>query len=956
MNEHMLSRRALMKLAACGLADSAFALKAGGATAGDAQSDVVPASSSIAPTDLRCEYTANPLGIDEASPRLSWITHTETRSWKQSAYQILVASSADVLAAGKADLWDSGKVPSDQTAQVPYRGKPLRSRQKCWWKVRVWDHTDVASGWSPVAYWTMGLLNEADWQDSQWIGRDDVLENTDMVWHFYEDLTDGRIPPSDRLKLPGSNPAPFLRREFIVSGMVRSAYLFACGLGYAELHLNGKKVGGEIERDPAYTNFNHRVLYVTHDVTGLLAQGRNAVGAILGTGWYDVHDIAIWHFNTAPWRGRPRLRLLLAIEYKDGRSQFIISDGSWKAAAGPITRDGIYTGEIYDARREMPDWSTAGFDDAGWSPVLMMPAPFGKLAARRCPPVAITKTMVPISISEPKQGEFIINMGQNFSGHTQLRVRGPAGTTITMRYGEILHEDGTLNTARIGSLMAKTDPRQPFQQDTYICKGTDEEVWEQRFSYSGFQYVAVTGFPGKPTVENFRGRFAHTVLENAGEFACSNEVINKIQHATRWSYLSNAQSIPTDCPQREKNGWTGDAQLASETGLMNFESASFYTKWLDDLADAQRPDGGLPVIVPTGGYGDGQASPAAPVTPPWDAAYPVITWNLYLYCGDTRILERHYPRLRRYVDFFSQYEKNGVTPGLGLGDWVPWKTQTPLDLISTAYLYLDAKIISNIAHVLRMTNDEQKYGRLAEKVKHGFNAHFYRAEEHTYANGSQTALSTALMFGLVPDSEKLAVFTNLAANVERQGHIDTGIIGAKNILHALSEGGRTDLAYHIVVQQNLPGWGYWIKQGATTLWEDWEGKSSHNHIMFGDVSNWFFQWLAGISPDPSGPGFRRVRIRPTPVPGLEWAKGTYRSMRGTIISDWRRGGGNFQLNLTIPGNVTATVWIPATKKDRVTENGKPAAMADGVRLVRELEEQKVFTVGSGHFVFEVSNA
>lgn len=955
MDEHKLSRRELMKLAACGIADSAFMLKGEGLKAADAPTDTPTTSNSITVNDLRCEYTMNPLGIDVMRPRLSWVTETEARSWEQSAYQILVASSMDILAAGKGDLWDSGKVRSDQTAQIPYRGKALRSRQKCWWKVRVWDGSDVASEWSQAAFWTVGLLNEAEWQNSRWIGRDDILEDTQEVWYFYEDFTKGKIPASGRMKLPAAKPAPYLRHKFVVKGAVRSAYLFACGLAYAELHLNGKKVGSQIERDPAYTNFNSRVLYVTHDVSGLLSQGRNAIGAILGTGWYDVHDIAVWHFNTAPWRGRPRLRLLLAIEYEDGRSQFVKSDASWKTASGPITRDGIYTGEIYDARREMPGWNTASFDDAGWSPALIMPAPFGKLVARRCPPVAITKTLIPVSINEPNPGEYIVDMGQNFSGHTQLRVREAAGTKITMRYGEVLHKDGTLNTAAIDTFMAKTNPPQPFQQDTYICKGMGEEVWEQRFSYSGFQYASVTGFPGKPTVENFRGRFAHTALESAGEFTCSNEMVNKIQHATRWSYLSNAQSIPTDCPQREKNGWTGDAQLAAQTGLMNFKSASFYTKWLDDLADAQRADGGLPVIVPTGGWGNGQGA-SIPITPPWDAAYPVITWDLYQYCGDTRILKRHYPRLRRYLDFFAQYEKNGVTPGLGLGDWLPWKTKTPLDLISTAYLYLDSTIVANIAHVLNLQSDAEKYRALAAKVKQGFNAHFYRAGEHTYANGSQTALSVALMFGLVPDSEKQAVLSNLVSNVERQGHIDAGIIGAKYVLHALSEGGRTDLAYHIVVQPNLPGWGYWMKQGATTLWEDWRGTSSHNHIMFGDVSNWFFQWLAGISPDPSGPGFRRVLIRPTPVADLQWAKGTYQSERGTIISDWKRSEHSFQLNLTIPANVTATVWIPAAKKDRVTEGGAPAAKADGVRMVQELENRRVFAVGSGHFVFEVRKA
>lgn len=951
MGINNLSRRAIMKVAALGAASTGF-IKSDWLIGQDALPDSPATPASMKVTDLRCEYRVNPLGIDIMLPRFSWITKTGTRSWKQSAYQILVASGRDRLANDKADLWNSGKVHSSQAGQVAYAGQPLRARQQCWWKVRVWDGSDFPSPWSDPAFWTMGLLNESDWRRSQWIGRDDLLEDTSEIWYFYESFTAGRIPPTGRLKPPRSIPAPYLRNEFVVSGRVRSAYLFASGLAYAELRLNGKKISGDIERDPGYTNFNTRVLYVTHDVTGMLTQGLNAVGAILGTGWYDVHDIGVWHFNTAPWRGRPRLRLLLAIEYEDGRSQSVESNDEWKTATGPILHDGIYTGEIYDARLEMPGWDTAGFDDSSWSRALIMPAPYGKLVARRCPPVAITETLIPVSISEPKSGEYLFDMGQNFSGHTELRVRETAGTAITMHYGEVLSKNGTVDTSILEVFMAKTDPRQPFQQDTYICKGSGEEVWEQRFSYSGFQYVSVTGLSQKPSVDNFRGRFAHTLLESAGEFVCSNEVINKIQHATRSSFLSNAQSIPTDCPQREKNGWTADAQLAAQAGLMNFKSASFYTKWLDDFADAQRADGGIPVIVPCGGWGNNEGG-WGPITPPWDAAYPVITWDLYQYCGDIRILRQHYPHLLRYLDYFASYEKNGVTPGLGYGDWLSWKTETPLELISTAYLYLSATIVANIASILGMPDNEKEYRELAEKVKRGFNAQFYKTGEHTYANGSQTALSVALMFGLVPESETPAVLSNLIADVEQKGHIDTGFIGAKYVLHALSKGGRTDLAFKVVVRPDMPGWGYWIRQGATTLWEDWGGTGSRNHIMFGDVSNWFFERLAGISPDPAAPGFQRVLIRPSSIPDLDWAKGTYHSVRGMIVSDWKRSEAQFSLNLTIPANVGATVWIPAAKADHVTESGRDAAEAEGVRLLQILNDRRIFFVGSGEFAFEV---
>jgi alpha-L-rhamnosidase len=426
-----------------------------------------------------------------------------------------------------------------------YAGKPMPPHTEAFWRIRSWSTSGISpTPWSQSARWSAGPIIEEDWGGSRWIGRDDLLESTQ-----------DKMPGTPGLpKEPNFFPAPYLRKEFDISKPVRAAFLYASGLGYAELWLNGEKLGDRTERDPGFTNFDKRVLYVAHDVTKQLKADRNALGAILGTGWYDVHDVATWHFNTAPWRNRPRLRLALAITYLDGSQSFVISDTSWRCSSGPILRDGIYTGEVYDARLEMPGWNTAGFDDSKWAAALRVESPTGKLTPLPCEPVRRVTTVIPIAITQPKPGVFIVNMGQNFSGHTQLNVKGPAGHAITMRYAEVLNPDGTLNSAPIDHFMEPTEPRQPFQQDTYICKGTGKpEVWEQRFSYSGFQYVEVTNFPGKPTLDNFRGIFAHTDFQPAGEFTCSDEIVNKIQRATRQSYFSNAQSYPTDCPQREKN-------------------------------------------------------------------------------------------------------------------------------------------------------------------------------------------------------------------------------------------------------------------------------------------------------------------------------------------------------------------------------------------------------------------
>ena len=827
-------------------------------------------------TNLQCEYAAKPLAVETLVPRLSWNTVFAGKDWKQSAYQVLVASSLSNLNADKADLWDSGQVSSAESIQVEYKGKRLQSRQECFWKVRVWDAAGVASTWSKPQEWQMGLMTEADWGQSKWIG-----------------MQGGEV----------GNPAPYLRKDFASKGKVVRARLYASGLGYAELSINGTKIGAATERDPGYTNFDKRVLYVTHDVTNAIKSGSNTIGAILGTGWYDVHDRATWRFEKAPWRGRPRMRLVLDIDYDDNRRETIVSDDSWHCSKGPIQFDGIYTGEVYDARLEVPGWDKPGFNEGGWSPVGLPPAPKGVLAARVCPPVAITQTFKPVLIKEPKPGVFVVDFGQNFAGHTRIKLKNaPSGARVTMRYSEHIDAKGMIERGEIGKFMTKETPVQPFQTDVYIAKGGASEAWEQRFSYEGYRYMEVTGFPGTPTAENFEGRFAHTDLESGGEFSCSNEIFNKIQHATRYAYLSNAQSIPTDCPQREKNGWTGDAHLAAEAGLMNFKSATFYTKWLDDCADDQQKDGRFSLIIPSGGWGQGSCHPS------WDSAFGIIANDMVNYQGDTRLITKHYEHLKRYVDYLYSQSKDDVVPFDSLGDWLPWKTETSSQLTSTVMLYLDAQIVAKGARMKGLTEDATKYADMADKVKVGFNTHFF--DPTKFGEMTQTALSLGIYFDLVPAEHKQAAMAALVANVKSQGHIDTGIIGAKFILRVLSENGRSDLAYMLVARKEQPGWGWWMEQGATTLWEDWKGESSLNHIMFGDVSNWFFQWIAGIGLDPNTSAFKHVLIRPQPVGDLTWAKATVNSPYGKISSNWKKEAKGFHLAIEIPANATATVTLP----------------------------------------------
>jgi alpha-L-rhamnosidase len=734
----------------------------------------------------------------------------------------------------------------------------------------------MASSWSKPQVWEMGLLTPEDWRKSEWIGV--------KGYEF-------------------GNAAPHLRREFKSSGKVTRARMYVSGLGYAEMSLNGTKLGGPIEREPGYTNYDKRQLYVTYDLTSLIKSGANAVGAILGTGWYDVHDRATWRFEKAPWRGRPRMKLLLEIDYDDNRHETIISDNSWRITSGPILTDGIYTGETYDARLEMPGWDKPGYNDGAWRQALYPPIPFGALTSRPCPPVAITQTIKPISITEPAKGVYVVDFGQNFAGHTRLKLtKAPAGTKVTMKYSEKLDPKGMIERSEIEKFMTKETPVQPFQTDTYIAKGGQSEAWEERFSYEGFRYMEVTGFPGKPTVENFEGRFAHTDLESAGEFSCSNDLLNKIQRATRFAYLSNAQSIPTDCPQREKNGWTGDAHLAAEAGLMNFKSASFYTKWLDDFADDQQKDGRFSLIIPSGGWGAGACHPS------WDSAFGIIANDMLAYQGDTRLITKHYDHLKRYVDYLYAQTKDNVVPFESLGDWLPWQTETSSQLTSTVMLFLDAQIVAKTARMKGLIADAAQFDEIANQVRIALNRDFYKPAGFTTM--TQTALSLGVYFDIVPAEQKGKAFDALVANVERQGHIDTGIIGAKYILRALSENGRTDLAYKIVARKEQPGWGWWIEQGATTLWEDWKGESSLNHIMFGDVSNWFYQWIGGIGLDPAAPGFKHILIRPQPVGDLKWAKAVVLSPYGSISSSWKGDAQSFHLDIEIPPNTTATVVMP----------------------------------------------
>jgi len=865
---------------------------------------------------LQCEQLENPLGIDADRPRLSWKLESNQRGQKQTAYEILVASTERGLHPGQADLWDSGKVVSEDTTEVYYSGTPLGSRRRCFWKVRVWDREGRVHE-SKTGRWEMGLLQPSDWE-AKWIGR----------------TTNDNVAA-----------APLLRRSFVLDGKVKQARAYICGLGYFELYLNGKRVGDHL-LDPGYTRYDRRDLYVTHDITDLLKHGSNAVGVILGNGWYNVLNKTAWNWDKAPWRAAPKLLCQMEIEFEDGRRMVVTSDGTWKTSESPITYNTIYSGEIYDARREQAGWNTPHFDDSAWLQALLVEPPHGTISAQMMPPICVDQTFEAARISEPKPGVFVFDFGQNLSGNAQLSVQGPAGTEVSMKYGERLATNGLVDQAAIAQHVVRFDAKQRFQKDTYILKGGAREKWSSRFAYDGFRYVEVRGFPGKPDKDSVRAIFFHSDVPKAGHFECSNPLLNRIAAAAQRSYLGNLQGIPTDCPHREKNGWTGDAHLASELGMFNFFPSAVYSKWIQDIADEQQPDGKLPGIVPTSGWGYAWGN-----GPAWDSAFLLIPYYQYVYYGDTEEFRRHYSSFKRYVDYLTSRAQDGIV-NIGLNDWAPFKTKTEAPITDTAYYYIDTKIVALAAGLLDKEEDQRHYEEQAANIRRAFGKRFYHPETGLYDIGSQTALSCALYQGLVEPENKERVLSNLVAAVAKANwHVDTGILGAKYLLNALTENGRTDVAYRIAAQKDLPSWGWWIEQGATTLWEEWGGGSSRFHVMYGDIDAWFYKALAGINPDPASPGFKHFFVTPHVVGDLTWARAEYNSARGEIVSDWKVVNGEFRLALRVPVNTSATVSLPISQLAQVREGGRPVAKSAGAAFLRVDGGRTVFLVSSGAYAF-----
>lgn len=837
-------------------------------------------------TNLKCEHMHNPLGLDEATPRLSWQMDDPRTGARQIAYHIVAVSTPERLQT-KPDLWDSGWVEGDQCLDIPWNGRKLASRQTVYWWVRVRDHLGDVSDWSKPAIFEMGLVKPSDWK-AQWIGR--PLESRE-----------------------GSQPCPYLRHRFELKSGIMRARIYASARGLFEIHLNGKRVSGDYFT-PGWTDYAKRIQYCVYDVTGMLREGGNAVGAILGDGWYAGY--LVWANHRFLYGDQLSLLLQIEAEYADGTKDIVVSGPDWKTTFGPLRKSDIYHGEIYDARLENGNWATAALDDSNWATAVVFEPPKARLVARSNQPVRKQEELAVVAQTEPKFGVHVFDLGQNMVGWTRIKVRAPAGQQVTIRHAEMLNADGTLYTANLRSAECT---------DRYICRGTGEEIYEPRFTFHGFRYVELTGLVEKPSPSDITGIVLHSEIPPTGSFECSEPLINQLQHNIVWGQKGNFLEVPTDCPQRnERLGWTGDAQVFIRTACFNRDVSAFFTKWCTDLEDSQHEDGAFPHVAPDV-IRDGGRGCAA-----WADAGVICPWTIYLCYGDKRILERHYASMAKWIEWRVKNSKDLVCSSSCFGDWlaIDGKDSTPRDVIATAYFARTAAIVAKCAAILGKTADAARYRALASRIRAAFNDELVTPNARIMGH-AQTAYLLALGFDLLPETKRGRALARLVKDIEdRKWHLSTGFVGTPLLAPVLSKMGRTDVAYKLLLQQTYPSWIYPILQGATTMWERWNsytkekgfgdaGMNSFNHYAYGAIGEWMYNTAAGIELDPDEPGYKHIIIRPQPGEGLTWAKAELVSRYGKIACSWKVDGGKLKVDIKIPPNTRATVILPGQKPRKV---------------------------------------
>jgi alpha-L-rhamnosidase len=901
---------------------------------------VSPAMAGLTPVDLRCDYAVNPLGVDSPSPRLFWELESGTRGQSQSAYQILVASSGKNLAKDDGDLWDSGKVSSDETIQIPYGGKELKSSQQVFWKVRTWDANGKISAWSKTATWTMGALQGSDWQ-AKWIGAADT-----------------------------NIPSLLLRHEFVVKPGLKRALINICGLGQYELTLNGKKVGDDF-LSSGWTKYNKTCLHDTRDVTTDLKRGKNATGIELGNGMYNSLTTRFVPSGGRPYSFGPQKAIAqIRLEYADGSAEIVGTDENWRVAPGPIILSSIYGGEDFDARLVQSGWNKIAFDDSKWSPAIVVNGPGGELRGLSCaaPPIKKFEIHKPISSRTITNGDVIFDLGQNAAHIPKISITGPAGSRVRIIPSELVGTNGSADQISMG-----VRGRSGIWCDFMKATG-GVETWSPNFFYIGCRYFEVKFFPAKgetklPAVKSIEGVVVQSSSESVGEFECSSPLFNRIRSLVRWAQRGNMMSVMTDCPQREKRGWLEQDYLNGPALRYEFDIAQLSTKILNDIGDSQLSNGLVPTTAPEYTIFRERKTPKLMRnlfgdSPEWGSAFILVPWQQYEFDGDLNLFRTHYDAMKNYLAYFGSRASNNIV-NYGLGDWYdlgpkhPGVAQlTPIALTATAFYFQDAQIMSRAAALLGKTDDAKQFSDLAENIRAAFNEKFYDATNHFYATDSQTANSIPLVMGICEPTNRAAVLDAIITDIRKRGNAFTaGDVGYRYLLRALADGGRSDVIFDINNQSDKPGYGYQLKMGATSLTEAWDAgrDSSQNHFMLGQIQEWFYHDLAGIQNDPASAGFKKIIINPQPVGDVTWAKASYNSIRGKIVSDWKRDGGKFILNVTIPANTTATVFIPAKSAGDVTVGGNAIPQVTDVKFLREENGCAIFEITSGSYKFEATD-
>jgi alpha-L-rhamnosidase len=895
---------------------------------------------------VRCEYVVNPLGIDTEEPRFSWTLESNRRGQKQTAYQIIVASSVEKLESNKPDKWDSGKVVSGRSVNVEYGGSALNSGEKCWWKVRCWDKGGKAGQYSDAASFEMGLLRETDWQ-GKWIGVEKGISS------------------------------PLLRREFAITKKVKQARVYVSGLGWSELYINGKKVGDNV-LDPATSEYHKHTLYVTHDVTDLLGQGDNAIGVMLGNGWYCEPEYPVYGDS-------PRVLLQMNLEFIDGEKMSVVSDESWKATSGPITHNDFWRGEVYDALAEKPGWAKAGYDDSNWSKALIKSSPAGRMVSQVMPAIKVVRTMKPVRLSNPAPGIYVYDMGQLFGGWVQVKVRGQAGRKLTIKYSPRLAEDDSRDDKRRLTKVEGTD--------CYILRGDPEgEVYEPRFTYHPVRYVQLEGYPGEPNLESVEGKVVRSAVDMSGDFECSNPLLNQIHRNVVWTLSNELFGIPLDCLYREHWAWTDPATITGTLYPRKF-MPGFWTKWLTDIQDAQFDNGAVPIIAPNYRIKDhpkhekvhgSSAAEKDRIDAAWGGNYPILVWYLLQYYGDDRILAEHYPSLKKWIAYLSSTAPEHIVSKGAYGDHMlpgpaPGREQfvsreTPRPLVWTAYYYRGVAVLARIAEQLGKQADARRYSLLAENIREAFNKEWLDKESNQYATGSQTANLLPLAMGITPRANEEAVLKNVIRDINEKygGHLHTGNSGTTCMIDTLTQRGHGETMYKVATQTTYPGWGYMVEKGATTIWEAWgRHKGQESMIMWATIDEFFYNDIAGINgpeyygPDDVKPGFEEIRIKPHVLGDLTYAKASIKTVRGWVRSEWVKKDNSITLKVTIPVNSSAKVSIPkiGLKDIRVTESGKTIYIngifikgASGITAAAETEAYVTLETGSGSYSFNLQGS